>query len=190
MTKGKEYFDNIAVSWDEKFKPDVNKIEKILDIANIPDGSTVLDVGTGTGVLVPFLNVAGCRIDAVDISEKMLEVARAKFPGMANFIVADMQSADLQKKYDVVICHNVYPHFSDKELTLRNIFKHLLTGGRLLIAHSASRKEVNSRHQANREVKDDVLPPVTELAGLAERSGYKTIYTEDAEVYVYMGGKE
>jgi len=179
----------MAASWDEKFKPDADKLEKILRIAKIPKDSDVLDVGTGTGVLVPFLNEAGCRVDAVDISEKMLEVARAKFPGMADFIAADMQTAELKKKYDVIICHNVYPHFSDKELTLKNILKHLSAGGRLLIAHSASREEINSRHRAHREVQDDVLPPVTELAGLAEKSGYKTIYTEDADVYIYLGCK-
>lgn len=190
MTKGKEYFDSMAASWDEKFKPDYAKINYILSFLGDLNGGRVLDVGTGTGALVPLLKPAGCRIDAIDISEKMIEVARAKYSDVADFIVDDIQTAQLQNRYDVIVCHNVYPHFADKEVTLKNIKNHLLDKGKLLIAHSCSREEINRRHRENESVREDVLPSVAEVTKLAEKAGFKTLYTKDAVVYVYLGVNE
>lgn len=190
MINGKEYFDRLAASWDEKFKPDCAKLEYILKIPGNISGRYILDVGTGTGVLVPFLHNADCSIDAIDISEKMLNAARAKFGETANFFAADMQVAELNQAYDLIICHNVYPHFRDKYQTLKNIKKHLQPDGKLLIAHSASREEINNRHRANEEVKADVLPPAAELARLAESAGLQKIYTEESEVYIYFGANQ
>ena len=49
-----EFFNNIAEKWDSKIKVDDKKISKLLSQISIKEGSDILDIGTGTGVLIPF----------------------------------------------------------------------------------------------------------------------------------------
>jgi ubiquinone/menaquinone biosynthesis C-methylase UbiE len=88
-------FDALAPRWDE-IRSDVGDSRRMLDIALDELGLTapahVLDVGTGTGQAAGILaqRFPAARIDAVDASPAMIEVARAK-PELrgVRFAVAD-----------------------------------------------------------------------------------------------------
>lgn len=48
-----EFFDRCAPSWDAELIRSDRKINIILDNAGVGEGSRVLDVACGTGVLIP-----------------------------------------------------------------------------------------------------------------------------------------
>ncbi|GAG04197.1 unnamed protein product, partial [marine sediment metagenome] len=79
----KDYFDNAANTWDEKFHtPELSSfLEKLVPQFGLKAGQTVLDVGTGTGVLIPYLiravGPAG-SVTAIDYSEKMVQICKTK----------------------------------------------------------------------------------------------------------------
>ena len=50
-----DFFNSVASTWDETCKHDIDKVERILDLTGIKPGNHILDVGTGTGVLIPSL---------------------------------------------------------------------------------------------------------------------------------------
>ena len=50
-----DFLNSMAGTWDERCRDDQYRINEILDLLPIKQGDTVLDVGTGTGVLVPYL---------------------------------------------------------------------------------------------------------------------------------------
>src|ERR671916_1548912 len=52
------------------------------DLAAVGPGSRVLDVATGTGDLAVELSARGAEVVGMDFSERMLELARAKAPGI------------------------------------------------------------------------------------------------------------
>src|ERR1700759_582310 len=54
--------------------------ERAVDLANNP--SYALDVATGTGDLAIALQHRGARVVGMDFSEKMLDIARTKAPGI------------------------------------------------------------------------------------------------------------
>lgn len=88
------FFDSLADSWDDDMIKIQWKIDKILDVAEVTEGKTVLDVACGTGVLIPdYLrrNVKKCV--AVDFSERMIEIAKIKFSQNDNieFLCADAE---------------------------------------------------------------------------------------------------
>jgi demethylmenaquinone methyltransferase/2-methoxy-6-polyprenyl-1,4-benzoquinol methylase len=52
--KQKEFFDSHADVWDEINHHDAAKIGYIADLLQLAGNESVLDVGTGTGVMLPY----------------------------------------------------------------------------------------------------------------------------------------
>ena len=76
-----QFFDQHAGKWDARQKPEEGKLKRVVGSACIKKGNTVLDIGTGTGILLPYLaETTGHlgRIVALDISFEMLKRAKAK----------------------------------------------------------------------------------------------------------------
>ena len=72
------FFDEMAGVWNKTCRYDTGRIEKVLSVLQLKQGDTVLDIGTGTGVMIPFIREQVghyAPIVAVDSSEKMLEFA-------------------------------------------------------------------------------------------------------------------
>ena len=65
-----DFFYAIAEKWDSTITVDKEKIHKLLSQISIKNGDSILDVGTGTGVLIPFYNQINkdVKITGVDIS--------------------------------------------------------------------------------------------------------------------------
>ncbi|MDC4408355.1 hypothetical protein NQ665_18785, partial [Acinetobacter baumannii] len=55
MNLNVEVFNNVAKDWDKKNAVNEKKINALLEKINIRNEYKVLDVGTGTGVLIPFI---------------------------------------------------------------------------------------------------------------------------------------
>ncbi|MDE5796614.1 MAG: hypothetical protein K2H75_05850, partial [Muribaculaceae bacterium] len=52
-----DFFDNLAPTWDaNEIRSTPERVRTILGKLPISKGMTVLDLGTGTGVLVPYLS--------------------------------------------------------------------------------------------------------------------------------------
>ena len=71
------------------------RLEKIVAHGKITRGDTVLDVGSGTGILIPIIKKykPGC-IHACDLSEGMLEQLRKNYPYVKT-IMADVRDLNL-----------------------------------------------------------------------------------------------
>lgn len=79
----------------------------------------IVDLGTGSGcIAITLKNNVDANVDAVDISEKALEVAKRNAinnNAEINFMLGDMLSP-LTKKYDVIISNPPYIAFDDPEV--------------------------------------------------------------------------
>ena len=80
------FFNSIAKDWDNIIKVDEKKINYLLSQIDIKEDDYILDVGTGTGVLIPFLAALSPKgsVKAIDISCNMLDIARKKFNDINN----------------------------------------------------------------------------------------------------------
>tara|TARA_B100000579_G_scaffold266972_1_gene220189 strand:- start:2907 stop:3728 length:822 start_codon:yes stop_codon:yes gene_type:complete len=86
-------------------------------------GMNVLDVGCGCGHTALQLKerVGSGSIVGVDISEKLLEVARRRAGGAIRFVEADAQLDALEGPYDIIFSRFGVMFFSDPTAAFRNL---------------------------------------------------------------------
>ena len=173
----KDFFNNMADTWDELNHYPIEQIEKMLDMIGIKNGETVLDAGTGTGVLLPLLikRTAAGNITAIDFAEKMIEKAKNK-PEVqqVHFITADVQRYPFAAgAFNHIICYSAFPHFRNKHAAVEQFSAALKMGGMLSILHSSSREEINKTHSRIllRGINSDYLLPVRKYLPLLNRNG-------------------
>ena len=101
----------------------------------LPDGTKkILDLGAGTGLeLIPlFERFPDVRVTAVDISESMLDVLKARpFADRVMCITGDFFNTDFGDTFDAVISSAALHHFDpdNKRMLYRLIFDALRPGG-------------------------------------------------------------
>ena len=179
------YFNGKAPVWDvTAAEMDEIKLRTMAARLDMNPGVTVLDVGSGTGIFIPFLLErigAGGKLVALDIAEEMLKKARAKgFNGVTAYLNADVGCIPLADGiFDDVVCYSSFPHFQDKMLALTEIYRVLKDGGRLSICHTSSRVHINGIHCAIPEVCRDILPGDGEMEALLAEAGFTGIQIED-----------
>jgi len=190
------YFNEQADSWDENVaEKDTDKLEQMAVRLELKPGSMVLDVGTGTGVFIPYLfgsiGKKG-RIIALDIAEEMLKKARAKgFSGNIDYLQADIGEIPLcNGTFDSVVCHSSFPHFQDKQGALAEIKRVMKGGGKLVICHTSGRAHINEIHSQIPVVENDVLPDSIGMLLLLKAAGFTEIKVEDkSESYLASAEK-
>ncbi len=179
------YFNGKAAIWDEvAAEKDQSRLRQMAARLDIRPGSVVLDVGTGTGVFVPFLRQrtgGNGKILALDIAEKMLHRARVKnFDGVVSYLNADVAHIPLPDvSVDSVVCYSSFPHFQDKAKALVEMYRVVKNGGRIFICHSSSREAINGLHNGIPEVAGDVIPEEYEMRSMLSEVGFADIKIED-----------
>lgn len=112
------------------------RLEKIVAVGKIRNENIVLDVGSGTGILIPIIQKYNpSRIYACDLSEKMLGQLNKNYPDVLTFRgdVKDLALPDAS--VDVVFINACYPNIADKEGTVKNIARMMKIGGCMVISH-------------------------------------------------------
>jgi ubiquinone/menaquinone biosynthesis C-methylase UbiE len=179
------YFNQQAATWDEAVaEKDTTRLEQMAERLGLEPGFTVLDVGTGTGVFLPFLldRIGGNgRVVALDVAEAMLLRAKAKgFPGNIDYVCADVMDVPLDDGiFDAVVCYSSFPHFQDKPRAFSEIYRVIKSGGWMSICHTKSRAEINDIHRQIPEVHHDTIPEADKMQSMLSAAGFVEISLED-----------
>jgi ubiquinone/menaquinone biosynthesis C-methylase UbiE len=187
------FFESLAEEWDAQQPPNRDEILRQMlapfDIA-LQSAQAILEVGTGTGALIPQLRAHAptARLISIDLAETMLHYARQRCSS-ASLIQCDVHRLPFSSAliglnaFDMVVCHNSFPHFVDPPTAIAEFVRVLRGDGHILIVHDLSREQVNAIHQGSRAsvIHNDLLPPSTELAKMLENFGFEIIDYEDSE---------
>jgi SAM-dependent methyltransferase len=125
-----------------------------------PAPAAVADLGCGTGTLSLLLADEGYRVDGVDFSPRMLELAERKAAGRSGvrFLPGDAYRPPLpERTYDAVLCRHVLWAMPDPAVALRRWLGLLAPGGTLVL--------VEGRWS------NDVGLPAAETVALVEAAG-------------------
>ena len=173
-----DFFDSRAESWEDRHYPQSVrcKLKALLPKFGISAGDWILDIGTGPGILIPYLReTAGClgRVFAFDMSYPMVSQARKRhaFPETA-VLQADVHHMPFpDRTFDRVICFAAFPHFETPSLAVHEMARVARPGAGVVIAHLMSREELARHHAAHTTVARDVLPGPDAMAVLFRNAG-------------------
>ncbi|WDP90154.1 MAG: methyltransferase domain-containing protein [Desulfobacter sp.] len=182
-----EFFNRRAAGWLDNFykNPETGnhdlhreKIWAIVGRLAPEPGHRILDLGCGSGVMVPYLlerlGPEG-RLAEMDYAREMIDANRALHrDGRISFECTHVMDMPFgAAAFDRVICFACFPHFQDQAGAVERIAKVLKPGGRLVIAHLMSSQEIAGHHRGHTPVSRDQLPPLHCLAGWLADQGLK-----------------
>ena len=130
-----EFFDSHgAVNAYDVFTPDTN--ERLIDIfirlSELPVGARVVDLGCGSGAFTNLLQRRGYRCSGVDLSQKLIAIAHAKFSDI-EFLEGDIENLPFaDASFDGVLFSGVLHHFPDLSHCAAEVFRILRPGGRFV----------------------------------------------------------
>jgi ubiquinone/menaquinone biosynthesis C-methylase UbiE len=178
----KAFFNEMASTWDQKFytlQLQEHLEKKLVPRFHLRRGSRVLDVGGGTGGIIPILLEAlgpEGEVHSIDFAEKMVEIARMKFAREPRVSVQVASVEDLPFEdlfFDHVVCFGVFPHIEDRPRALQEINRALKPSGTLVIAHALSSREIRAHHKGASPVSQDFLPEEGDMRKLLSENGFE-----------------
>lgn len=191
----KDFFNALAHNWDDITHHNLIKAELMVSMLNIKQQDKVLDVGTGTGVLLPIISIFAEQknITAIDAAQEMIKVAQKKLADTdITFIADDVLTHPFKNEsFDFIICYSMFPHFPDKVYAVRRLIELLKKGGKLAVLHSESRDKINGHHKkCDNIVREDHLPEAHIIMDYMNHSGLREeILIDDEEMYLVCGRK-
>jgi trans-aconitate methyltransferase len=166
------------------------RLQEIAASAHLSPGEIVLDVGTGTGVLIPLIeSYRPSGILACDLAERMLERVNQKYPDVrtyqADIAVLSLPSASV----DVIFMNAMYGNIADKPRACRNCARMLSAGGRLVVSHPEGRAFVDLLRDAS-DLFVESLPTREEFEQILSPLGLELIaYRDEPKLYLMVAQK-
>lgn len=188
MNPRRQYFNNLAPQWDTlPVVPGAPaRIREFLKRSACPGARRILDVGCGTGILLPYLFESyqdAAAIVEFDLAEAMLAENARKFTrkGVA-YVCGDAQHLPFKpSSFDAVLCFSVLPHLGDAAAVMPGLFRVLHPGGALSVGHLTASKELNEFHNSlDGPIKHDRLLPAGDLGEILRSLGATVHCTEEA----------
>jgi ubiquinone/menaquinone biosynthesis C-methylase UbiE len=200
----KQFFNDHAEMWRDMWYKDHSTgrydkhekdFERLFSLLPLKPGDHVLDVGCGTGVLVPFIleriQENGILYE-LDYAAPMIAANRTLHQAEGiRFIVADAENAPLDNdSCDVVICFSCFPHFHEKDKALSALSRILKPGGVFAVSHFDSSEGINRHHGSCHAVMHDRLPDEAVMRALLQAAGLGiNLFIDEPGFYCIIAGK-
>lgn len=147
-------------------------------------GRTVLDLGCGTGLMAEQLARVDRCIDGVDLSERMLEQARAK--GLYRALHAAELAAFLQGAtghWELIVAADVFIYVASLRPIFSHVFERLAPGGRFAFSIERSAGESTELVPASGRYRHAPAQVVAQLTA----AGFVDVVGEDAVLRLESG---
>ncbi len=164
------------------------RLERIVVAAALNSRSRVLDVGTGTGALLPhILGRRPARIEAVDLSSEMLRHAEERYGSGVNFRQADFVDVPGESAFDVIFFNAVFWNLFDRRRALAHAAHLLAPGGRMIISHPMGKLFVRRLREDNPDLLRDDPVDDSLLVDAIEHHGFQIVErVDDQHLYLLV----
>lgn len=135
--------------WNQKYKEGrvYREVSEIMLDKILPrKKGSVLDIGSGTGILARQLDKRGFKVTGIDLSDFGISQAKSLDPEHnITYMVGDFMEMDIENKYDVVVVNKVLA-FNDTEAFLSRVRDVLVPGGLLILITPVMRSEYADKY--------------------------------------------
>jgi ubiquinone/menaquinone biosynthesis C-methylase UbiE len=135
----RDQYDRLAERYDLRWRGyTASTLDFLRQWLNLEGTEKILDVACGTGALEKLLvsDHPGQPISGMDISEKMLSIAKEKLGchcGVNFFTARGSLILFPEKSFDVVVCANAFHYFDNPSACLMEMKRVIKPGGRIVI---------------------------------------------------------
>ncbi len=140
------------------------------------DGGKVLDVATGGGNFIYYIKEFKSfdNITAIDTSEKPSEILPKQFPDInLTFKVMDAGNLDFpDETFDTATISNSLHHMEDPEKVIKEMFRVLKKGGRLIINEMYSDRDNQNKAQVSHILIHEWAAKIDRVAGVFHNPTY------------------
>lgn len=191
LNKTEKMYDAIAKEWAEAFSGEHDNKPKDREILHrfsreIGNRKPVWDFGCGPGNTTRYLKDLAVQISGLDLSEKILEQARGRNPGITfrkgNILDLEFENDSIAG----VVAFYAIVHFTqDQVLTaFREIFRVLQPGGIFLLTYHVGDKTIHIDTFLSKKVDIDLmLFPTDFISVCLKKSGFEEIDLTEREPY-------
>ncbi|MBU4274704.1 class I SAM-dependent methyltransferase [Patescibacteria group bacterium] len=176
-----KFYDAIADTYIKNGAAVVLK-DKIDRFIKLLPGKKILDVACGPGHDTDYLTRKGFDCLGIDLSEKMIELARRNFKG--KYEIMDFFDLKLRNDlFDGMWCSSIFVHIKKSDLPklLKNSKTILKNNGIIGIITAQKQKRTKNKN----DIRMYTMFEKKELENYLERAGFEILYTE---IFLY-GGK-
>lgn len=190
--------------WDEKVTSFPQSLQRMNEVmataANIQSNEIVLDAGCGVGGSSNFLaSTIGCKVIGITLSEKQVALARknAEQRGLHHnpeFQVMDFSNTSFpDESFDVVWGCESISYADNKELFLKEAFRLLKPGGRVVIADGFVTKFEHNQNPIIRRFLDgwhvNYLETLDQFSGFMKQSGFSDTQSSDITQFIIRSSR-
>lgn len=181
----KDFFEHKAKSYEK----DKNRVDNVTNIANsikneidFHKDMSIIDFGSGTGLLLGQIAPLVKKVTAIDLSPSMNEQLEAKKETLGcelEILPVDITKTKLENKYDGIISSMTVHHVKDIKQMFEIFHGYLKNGG--FIALADLDKEDGSFHTDDTGVHHLGFDR-DEISSIAKEVGFKNVKTADASI--------
>ena len=87
--------------------------KKIIDSAGITKKDSVLEIGTGKGILVPLLCEKAGKVVSIETDDTLYDAAKEKFPEISNLVLVHGNGFKTEEKFSIFVSNLPYSQSRD-----------------------------------------------------------------------------
>lgn len=146
-------------------------------------GKKVLDAGCGSGRLIKILRERGAKITAIDISKKMLERMRKKYPDV-EVVEGDVQKMPFASDFfDVIVAAFLIVHIKNLDEFFEECYRVLRPTGKLIVTNINQRRSPKLETKTGEIIIDSYYHRPKDVMQSLESAFFKI----EKEKFVYDG---
>lgn len=141
ITEQKKFWNKVAKNYEKQrwkgskvLEYDFTETKNTLlkELSSQKKNESILEIGCGVGVWTKIIGGKCKQITAIDLSEKMIEKAKKRFP-KAKYYCEDFLKFNCKEKFDKIFSIRVIEYAEDKELFVKKCSELLKRNGKLTI---------------------------------------------------------
>ncbi|WP_408011482.1 class I SAM-dependent methyltransferase [Pseudalkalibacillus sp. A8] len=188
-------FEQMAKRYDTEERIELAKVivKEVRPELRNSKSKSLIDYGSGTGLISLELSDLVDSILLVDSSKQMLEVAKAKIShkGITNskVLYSDFTQETPELKADIVLMSLVLLHIPDTKKILQELFNILNNGGKLIIIDFDKNDKINHPKVHNGFSHEELKKRLSEVGFKSIKiktfyHGYRIFMNQDASMFI------